>query len=503
MKLNKMSLNFMSSFVYILTQFAQTMWITSYIQRYMGVEAYGYIAVIVNLINIAGIMTVSLTSISSRFMVIELRNLDMDSVRKLYSSIMGVTIIMAMLSIVFFMLINLNLSNIININDMYIKQAEILTIFVGMEFVLHLLQVPYQSIFYYENRLYYYYTFMALSNVVRMVTIWVVFNYWRPMIWAGYAGSVFISIIALLFCILYKGKKYSQLKFHYYCICKEKIIQLFTSGAWMSLSKLATTLISLSGTYLVNILLGVFLAGIYASITQLQLILSFVTVTIVNIFLPEMLKSYAEGNVKSLCEYSNSAMNLVSSMLGLIAGGLVAYGSDFMSLWISYQYKEYSLLIAISVFYLPLAYSAEVLNQLAITLNKVKFLSLTSIMCGTANLFLTILLVKYFSSGIYGVALSQCFILAIRAGMIFPLYIAHALNTGVLRFVISQSKGIAVACVTGAIAYMLRLYQPPDTWSKLFVNSSVTAVAALCLILVFDKRLRVFLLNFLPVNTRS
>ena len=91
--------------------------------------------------------------------------------------------------------------------------------------------------------------------------------------------------------------------------------------------KLATTLISLSGTYLVNILLGVFLAGIYASITQLQLILSFVTVTIVNIFLPEMLKSYAEGNVKSLCEYSNSAMNLVSSMLGLIAGGLVAYGS--------------------------------------------------------------------------------------------------------------------------------------------------------------------------------
>ena len=87
--------------------------------------------------------------------------------------------------------------------------------------------------------------------------------------------------------------------------------------------------------------------------------------------------------------------------------------------------------------------------------------------------------------------------------MIFPLYIAHALNTGVLRFVISQSKGIVVACVTGAIAYMLRLYQLPDTWGRLFVNSSVTAVTALCLILVFDKRLRVFLLNFLPVNTRS
>ena len=76
-----------------------------------------------------------------------------------------------------------------------------------------------------------------------------------------------------------------------------------------------------------------------------------------------------------------------------------------MSLWISYQYKEYALLIAVSVFYLPLAYSAEVLNQLAITLNKVKFLSLTSIICGTANLFLTVLLVKYFSLGIYGVAL--------------------------------------------------------------------------------------------------
>ena len=499
---NKASVNFISSLVYILTQFAQAMWITSYIQRYMGVEAYGYIAVIVNLINIAGIMTVSLTSVCSRFMVIELKSSDMDSARKLYSSIQYVTLIMVMISSMFFIALGFNLSSVINISKNYIGQVQILTVFVGLDFIFHLLQVPYQSIFYYESRLYFYYMFMTLSNITRMCTMWLIFNYLAPMIWAGYAGSVAVSCCALCFYMLYKRKKYTQLNFKMHYICKDKIVQLFTSGAWMSLSKLAATLISLSGTYLVNILLGVFLAGIYASITQLQLILSFVTVTIVNIFLPDMLKNYAEGDITALNEYSVSAMGLVSSMLGLIAGGLIIYGVDFMSLWISSQYKDYALLIAVSVFYLPIAYAAEVLNQLAITLNKVKFLSVTSIIFGALNLLMTILLVACFKLGIYGVAFSQCLVLAARAGIVFPIYIARSLNAGVFRFIAAQLKGIVVAVVTALIAYALRKYQIPDTWWKLFINSGVTAVAILFLIFVFDKNQRTFILNFFSVRTQ-
>lgn len=69
-------------------QFLQSLWVTSYIQRVMGVAAYGYIAVIVNLVNMAGIVTVALTSVCSRFIVIELEGKDCGRINQSFNTVL-------------------------------------------------------------------------------------------------------------------------------------------------------------------------------------------------------------------------------------------------------------------------------------------------------------------------------------------------------------------------------------------------------------------------------
>ena len=78
--------NLIASIVSMVIQFLQSLWITSYIQRIMGVEAYGYISVIVNIVNMAGIITVALTSVCSRYMVIELETKNKENINRLFNT---------------------------------------------------------------------------------------------------------------------------------------------------------------------------------------------------------------------------------------------------------------------------------------------------------------------------------------------------------------------------------------------------------------------------------
>lgn len=141
--------NFIFSVINMVIQFLQSLWVTSFIQRMMGIEAYGYIAVIVNIVNMAGIITVALTSVCSKYIVIELEKKDYDRIEKIINTIYFALIFIASICIVVFSVLVINISRIINISAQYIDQVSILMIIVGADFIVQLLQVLYLSVFYY------------------------------------------------------------------------------------------------------------------------------------------------------------------------------------------------------------------------------------------------------------------------------------------------------------------------------------------------------------------
>ena len=482
--------NFTFSVINMAIQFLQSLWVTSFIQRMMGIEAYGYIAVIVNIVNMAGIITVALTSVCSKYIVIELEKKDYDKIEKIINTIYFALIFIAGICIVVFSILVINMSKIINISAQYIDQVSILMIIVGADFIVQLLQVFYLSVFYYEEKLYYGYYVSILSNIAKIFVVVIIFQVWRPVVWGAYIGSVIVNGTALKIYNMYFRKHYPNIQKNIKYFDFAKLKDVLGTGIWVSLSKLAATLLSSCSTYLVNILIGVYMAGIYGSIAQIQSILSFITVAIVNIFLPQMYKIYAEDKKTELVTYTAEVLKVISIVLGIVAGGLIVFGDEFMSIWISEEYLNYNLLLIISICYLAYIYSVEMLNQLLITIDKTKIPALISIIAGVINIIMAVFFVKVINMGIYGIAVAQMIILCIRSGIVMPVYAAYCMEQKWYIFLIKQCRCIESMVVTIGVGCFFNHWILVDSWTKLFFVSICSGFLAVSLLMILDGELR-------------
>ena len=486
--------NLIASIVSMVIQFLQSLWITSYIQRIMGVEAYGYISVIVNIVNMAGIITVALTSVCSRYMVIELETKNKENINRLFNTIYYSLLLISVVCLCTFGIMSFNVTAFMNVSPEYVQQVSILLIIVGIDFVLQLLQVPYLSIFYFEEKIYYTYYTTMFSNIFKVIVVVICFTAYEPVVWAAYLGSIFINVGALGVYNCYVRKKYFYIKKTLKYFKTEKLKEILSSGIWVSLSKLAATLLSSCSTYLVNILIGVYMAGIYGSVSQIQSILSFITVAIVNVFLPRMFKLYAvKGEKNGLIKYTRESLKVLSILLGIVTGGLIVYGAQFMSLWISEEYLEYKWLLSISVCYLALSYSAEMINQLLITINKTKVPAIVSAIAGIANIILAIFFDEMFKAGIYGIALAQLIVLCFRSGIWMPIYAAKCVKQKWHIFMVKQMACFKSISMTVIVGYFINCAIQVDSWLTLILAGGFTGILVLGLLIVVDSDVRVFL----------
>lgn len=158
-----------------------------------------------------------------------------------------------------------------NVSEGFAGQVSVLMLVVGFDFIVQLLQVPFLSVFYYEERMYYNYLVVILSNFAKMAVVLVLFTVWQPVVWGAYIGALFINIAALWAYYKYVRRHYPQIKANIVFFQIQKLKEILRMGIWVSFSKLAAVLLSSSSTYLANIWLGVYLAGIYGSVAQISL----------------------------------------------------------------------------------------------------------------------------------------------------------------------------------------------------------------------------------------
>lgn len=489
--------NMITSLVSMLIQFMQSLIVTSYVQRNMGIEAYGYISVVVNLVNMAGILTVALTSVCSRYMVIELEEGNKEKARRLFSTIMIAILLIMFVCALMFLTAVINITKIMVISPEYVFQVKVLMGVVAVDFIVQLLAVPFLAVIYYEERLYVFYILNIISNSFKIIFAVLVFTLWQPVIWAVYVGALFINIIALLLYIVHTRTAYPFLELHFVLFDKEKIKEILSSGVWVSVSKLAATLLSSCSTYLVNILIGAYLAGVYGSIAQLQSILSFMTVAIVNVFLPQMYKKYAVGDKAGLIKDTSDGLNVISSVLGVVSGGLIIFGNEFMSIWITEEYLQYSSLIIISVCYLQITYSVEILNQLLVTINRTKIPALASIIAGIVNIILALFFVNVVGMGIYGIAFAQLITMVGRSAFWVPMYTAHEIENRWCIFINNQLRGVMASVITVIVGGAISNFIIVDTWIKLLICSGITGLIAFAAIALLNRGFREFILSMI------
>lgn len=489
---NKLQANLIFAMVNMAVQVLQSMWITSYIQRTMGVEAYGYIAVVVNIVQAAGIVSVAFTSVCSRYIVIEMEKGDREKTNRIFSTMFYSLIALSILCVGVFGILILNISKVMNVSQAYIAQVSWLMLIVTIDFAIQLIQVPYLSMYYYEEKIYLSYLTQISANLVKVAMVYIIFNVWRPVLWASHMGAFVVNLGAVILYHLYMRRKFGYITPRIQNFDLEKLKEILGTGIWVSVNKLAAIMMTLCGTYMVNKLLGTYLAGIYGSVTQIQSMLSFITVAVVSVFLPEMYKKYAQNAMPALVSYTRNIIRMTSMFLGIIAGGVVICGNEFMSLWISEEYKSFGVLIIISTVYLPLIYSSEMLNQLLITLSRTKEIAILSIVTGIANLILAIVLVKYTTLGIYAISLAQAIVSIIRTLFVMPIYVAKIVRQKWYIFLAKQLSGWKTIVLASVCGMLYCRFIEVESWFTLIVVCALIALTTAGIMILIDREIRDF-----------
>lgn len=490
--------NLIASTGNLILQFLQALIVTACIQRVMGVEAYGYVSVIVNLVNAAGIVTVAFTAVSSRYIVVALQNQEHLKAQKIFSTISAAVHILALGSGLLFLTMAANLTKIMVVSPAFILQAVVLLIIVGIDFIVQLIQVPYLSVLYYEEKLYIYYRLLILANAAKVVATLAIYQFQNPVIWSGYFGGVCVHITAFLVYRRYTRHRYPFLKSERFLFDREILMEVLRSGVWVSVSKLAAILLALCGSYMSNIMIDPYHAGIYGSIVQLQSVLSMIVITVVNIYLPQIYRLYAAKHQRELIEYTKTALKTLGCIIGIMVGGLIVFGNEFMGLWITKEYLSYNGLIIISVCYLG-GYTSELMNQVLITVGQTRAPAISGIISGICNVLLAIVFISCFSMGIYGIAFAQLIVSVLRSIIWFPIYTAKVLETGPFEFLSQQLKGGIATILTIAVGVLCGLFLVPDSWIKLVIVCGITGLISLVIICFVDRDIRAFVRQLITV----
>lgn len=490
--------NLIFSLISLLASVVQSIWFTPFIMKKMGAEAYGYIAVIMTLINIVTVISVAITSMSSRYITIEMQKKDLDEANHYFNSIVCSLCIISALLILIFGITSFNIQSFMNISSQYLKEVQILYIMAGISLIITILYTPFLAGLYYQNKLYIMYIFITLNYLSKIIVPIAFLKFGSIQIWNMSFGGLCFDVLSFVFYITHYKKYMPGIRIDIFDCKKLYIVKVLKSGIWVSITKAGSLLLSNISTYLSNIAVGVILTGIYATILQLQSLIIVLITSIVACFVPKMYKKYAEGKLEELVEYTKYSIRLLSIPLGLISGGIIIYGKYFMTLWIGSSYMKYGLLIFLMFISVPFSFSAELLNQLNITINKVKIPALVTVFMGIINVILILIFTEVLNIGIYGVALSQLIINGIRGFLFFPIYSSRELNIQYKTFFPAIIFCPIITLVTSCISLLIIIFVPPNTWVNLMFCVLLTSIIVFILVYIcmLDKGGKEKVLNY-------
>lgn len=470
------------------------------IQRSLGIEAYGYTAVALSLINISTVVSVAITSMSSRFIAVSANQGEIGKAQQYFSTILLSCILLGLIIVFLFAVASLNINLIMNVQGEFKEQVQVLLVVLSLSLFCTLVKTPFVSGLYYSNDLYVDYCFMGLSQLARVVVPLIVFQF-ASLLWVPYLGSFVVDCFAIVFYLL-NNKKYLPgvlLTFKHSSLQAFK--EVVSSGSWVSLTKAGAILLSTINLYLANLFFTSYEVGIFASITQVQGFMSVFTAAIVNIFIPNLYRSYAKNENELKAVFKRDHI-IVSFILGVSFAFVSAWSIPFLRLWTSEDVSPFVQTILTMTLYPLFTYPVEYLNQLFITKAYVKYPAIATIFFGVLNIICVFTLAICFKLGILSLALAQAISILLRNYFVYVPIGAKLLGGGlknlyqVYRLELQAAlSGMVVYLTCSLTSYFLR----PDSWLELILVGFISLlVSSLVALLTVPKGIRrVFRSNLL------
>lgn len=474
-------LNLISQFAVFACNMVVNFLLTPHMLEKLGAEAYGFIGLVNNFIGYATIITIALNALAGRYITLSYHQGEHETAKEYYASVFYANAVLSVLIFVASILLSANISHLLNVPGELLPDVKITVLLSAINTIISLLSVVYGVAAFIKNKLYLNSLSQMVAAIARVVVIVSLFMLLQAHMWYYALSAIVAALSTLLIQKIVTKKLCPEFVVHPKYYRWSRVWEILKNGLWVSLESFNKLLQTGLDLLISNLFVSVAATGLFSVAKTIPHVLTQVTGVISAVFNPELARLYAENKKKELAESFQFTIRFLSMIMIVPLVGLIAFGTDFYTLWLpDRSAEEVKLIQRLSVITLmPLlvnAYSEGLYYANTLT-KKIKGsvlitfgFSLASIICEV------ILLLTLDVNPLYIIAGTSSFFMTLRYLFVTPIYAARVLELPAFVFFPAILRAIVLSAVLAVGYFWVDQWIHVSTWGQMILQCGACGI---------------------------
>ena len=464
--------------------------LTPFLISELGVEAYGFYPVAIELMAVFAMLSGMLNSTATRYVAIEMAGGREENARRYFSTVFFSNVAASGI-------LMLPMAAAILLCDRYLNVPEGLVGELRIFFLLILSSVLVDGIFAVFGAVYSVTERLDLRAGQQLVAVltkagllWFLLGSFRASVVSVGVAVLAASFAAGLVSLIVSRHLAPRLTVSASDVSPAHLRQVVSSGFWYSFSRFGVFLITGAFLFAVNLLYGAKMGGTYSVALTVSKVLSGVLMVLAGLFMPVMEKRFAAGDTAALGETVRKGQKTVGFFALVGVAMCIGFCREFFSLWLGAENTPTLRLLTVLLVLPALSVaSALPILDLALVMNRMRRLSLFFVGGTLLGLAAAIASGAFLRAPVLVMAAVSAGVQIVWYSGVLPLVAGRLLETEPLTFylpVLRTYLGCAVA--VGFVVFVKTVFAV-DSWIRLFVMLGVCllAVMAMGYLILFGK----------------
>lgn len=487
--------------------FAVTMginfFLTPYLVRQLGTEAYGFIGLANNFVQYATILTAALNAMSGRFISVAYHRGERDKASALFSSVLVANLLIAGVMLLVGAAVVAGLDGLLQVPAALVGTVRITFALTFLGYIISIITAVFTTAAYVKNRVDISAARDIVAHLLKAFVVLALFMAFPARLYFVALAAVGSQLFLLAANVAVKKKILPEVQVSFRRFQLPLVKALIAAGAWMSLAQLSSVLISGLDLLVCNLSIGATMMGLMSIAKTIPSSIAVLINTIANVFAPKYTILYAKNDIAGLVREVKLTARLQSFLLTVPIAGFMVFGEDFYRLWQPEQSPADIRIIAVMsilccVMYLVTAHT-QALTMLNAVCNRMRLPVLVTLGIGLASIGAVVVCLHAFSlseaTAAYLITgISSC-LMSLRALVFVPLYAAHLLKQRWTTFYPMLLRSLMNFALVALLFLLIRSQAVIHSWLSLAAVCAVSAVMGygLSLLLFSRKELATFL----------
>lgn len=492
----QMSINLIATIIAFGVNVGINFFLTPYLVKSLGTEAYGFIGLANNFVQYATIITAALNSMSGRFISIAYHNGEKEKASKIFSSVLIADLFLAAVLLVGTSVLTLYIDSILNVPAELVTSVKITFGITFLTFVVSVVTAIFTTAAFVKNRIDINSVRDIISNLIKVALVVALFTFLPPQLYYIALATLGSGIFLLTANITVKKKILPDVEISFKKFEFGLVKTLLAAGVWLSFSQLCNVLMSGLDLLICNVALGATITGLLSIAKTVPNCIGNLITTIANIFTPHYTILYAKNNIDGLVKEVKFTSKITSFITTVPITGFIVFGYEFYTLWQPTKTPEEIYMIQVLSILTCLMFlftcHTQCFMMLSTVCNRMIPPVIMNLIIGVLSTGIVLAIINIFQLGfysVYAIAGVSSLLMSLRSLIFNPIYAAHILKQKKTIFYGTILRGIAAFLFVALFFTAIKQFLLINSWFTLISYCLLFGIIAyfFCIPVLFTK----------------